>query len=148
MCMAHICVKSGICHCGSKWVESQSKAGIKPLCWCSHQEDHVRDRVLLRTVCDESRAGAGQLERRPGQSSWEPGLWVHRRPHSPTHRTPVEHYQVTPSNIVLHRHGLSATRTHRYLTSMEVHSLDKLGTPAVLMGRKYVDGRLEKTCNN
>lgn len=70
------------------------KAMNKSLFWYSHQEDHVGDCVLLSAVCDQSRAGAGQFECRPGQSSWESGLRVHRRSHSPAHWTPVEHYQV------------------------------------------------------
>lgn len=62
---------------------------------CSRQEGRGGDRVLLGAVRDGCRAGAGRFERRPGQSSRQSGLRVHRRPHGAAHRAPVEHHQVT-----------------------------------------------------
>lgn len=65
--------------------------------WYSHQEEHVRDCVLLCSFGDGSRSSASQSESGLGQSSGKSGLRVHRRPHGPTHRTPLEHRQVRQS---------------------------------------------------
>lgn len=67
----------------------------KSLFWYHLQENSIRDRVLLPAISDGRRASAGQSDRRLGQSSWQPGLWIHRRSHSPAHWAPVEHHQVT-----------------------------------------------------
>lgn len=98
--MGHNCVKSRGLPLQQRVDRVTIKGMNKSLFRYSLQEDHVGDCVLLRAVCDESGISAGQFECRPGQSSWESGLWVHRGPHSSAHWTPVEHYQVTLSNTV------------------------------------------------
>ena len=45
-----------------------------PLHSLSLQEDHFRDSVFLRSVCDRRRLGAGHLAGGPGPGPWESGL--------------------------------------------------------------------------
>ena len=97
-----------------------------PLHFLSLQEDHFRDCVFLRSVCERRRLGAGHLAGGPGTDPWESGLWVHRGPHRPAHRAPVEHHKVGMKCYIMQcevSQSHSAQGTSLPLTSWRPHTV-------------------------
>ena len=98
-----------------------------PLHFLSLQEDHFRDCVFLRSVCERRRLGAGHLAGGPGTDPWESGLWVHRGPHRPAHRAPVEHHKVGMECYIMQcevSQSHSAQGTSLPLTSWRPHIIE------------------------